>query len=170
MTVVTAPAVVNPAKTSPDVGFVSEIFPGPAFQDTARPLLVSVEAVRIVQPIWSEPMFVWRGWGIVVVLITFLCSLAAELITRGLAGRGYWETHSYPLAMALLGAAAVIWWTDARLYARQETRTLVDEKTGERLNFAPRHELFFIRMKWWSLVCAGGGIAVLLMNWAPGAK
>ena len=37
-------------------------------------------------------MFVWRGWGIVVVLITFLCSLVAELTTRGLAGRGYWET------------------------------------------------------------------------------
>lgn len=113
-------------------------------------------------------MFVWRGWGILVVLITFLCSLAAELITRGLVGRGYWETHSYPLAMALLGAAAVIWLADARLYARQETRTLVDEKTGERVHVAPRHELFFIRMKWWSLVCAGGGMAVLLMNWAPG--
>ena len=27
-------------------------------------------------------MFVWRGWGIVVVLITFLCSRAAELITE----------------------------------------------------------------------------------------
>jgi hypothetical protein len=115
-------------------------------------------------------MFVWRGWGIVVVLITFLCSLVAELITRGLAGRGYWETHSYPLAMALLGAAAVIWWADARLYARQEKRTLVDEKTGERFNVAPRHELFFVRMKWWSLVCAGGGMAVLLMNWVPGFK
>jgi len=25
-------------------------------------------------------------------------------------------------------------------------------------------------MKWWSLVCAGGGIAVLLMNWTPGFK
>ena len=45
-------------------------------------------------------MFVWRGWGIAVVLIMFLGSLAAELITRSLAGLGYWETHSYPLAMS----------------------------------------------------------------------
>ena len=113
-------------------------------------------------------MFVWRGGDILVVLITFLCSLAAELITRGLAGGGYWETHSYPLAMALLASAAVIWWADALLYARQAKRILVDEKTRERFNFAPRHEFFFIRMKWWSLVCAGVGIAVHVMNWAPG--
>ena len=115
-------------------------------------------------------MFVWRGWGIVVVFIAFLCSLVAELITRGLAGRGYWETHSYPLAMALLGAAALIWWADGRLYARGDKRTLVDEKTGERVTLAPRHELFFVRMKWWSLVCAGVAMAVLLMNWVPGFK
>jgi len=115
-------------------------------------------------------MFVWRGWGIAVVLITFLCSLAAELITRGLAGRGYWETHSYPLATALLAAGAVIWWADARLYSRQRKRTLVDEKTGERIDFAARHEFFFVRMRWWSLVCAGAGLAVLIMNWVPGFK
>lgn len=115
-------------------------------------------------------MFVWRGWGILVIPITFLFSLVAELITRGLAGRGYWETHSYPLATALLGAAAVIWWTDARLYSRKEKRTLVEEKTGERFNLAPRHDFFFIRMKWWSVVCAGFGIGMLLMNWIPGFK
>src|ERR1044072_2797579 len=115
-------------------------------------------------------MFVWRGWGILVVVIPLLCSLLAELITRGLADRGYWETHSYPLAMALLGAAVVIWAGDALLYSRKEKRTLVDEKTGERFNFSPRHEFFFVRMKWWSLVCAGVGIAALLMNWVPGVK
>jgi hypothetical protein len=114
-------------------------------------------------------MFVWRGWGIAVVLIVFLCSLAAELITRRLAGLGYWETHSYPFAMALLAAGAVIWWADSRLYSRQH-RTLVDEKTGERINFAPHHELFFVRMRWWSLVCAGAGVALLIMNWVPGFK
>jgi hypothetical protein len=55
---------------------------------------------------------IWRGRGFLVPLIAFLCSLGAELIAKSLGGEGYWETHTYPLSMALLVAAGLIWGAD----------------------------------------------------------
>jgi hypothetical protein len=115
------------------------------------------------------PMFIWRGRGFLVPPIAFLCSLGAELIAKSLGGEGYWETHSYPLSMALLVAAGLIWGADLYLF-RNPGRILRDEQTGDRFLFVPKHDLFFLRMRWWSLVCVGFAIAIFVANWTPGFK
>jgi len=111
-------------------------------------------------------MIVWRGWGIVVPVIVFLCALFAQMIANSLGGSEYWEQHSYPLSMALLVAGGLVWLADLYFY-RNPGRTMVDEKTGERFLVAPRHDFFFLRLRWWSLVCLGFAVAILVMNWAP---
>jgi hypothetical protein len=106
-------------------------------------------------------MFIWRGAGILVPVIAFACSLIGELLTRNLGGNEYWDTHSYPLSMALLVAGGLIWATDSYLF-RHPGRILRDEQTGERVLLAPKHDFFFMRMRWWTLVCIGFAIAILL--------
>ena len=94
-------------------------------------------------------MFIWRGAGILVPVIAFACSLIGELLTRNLGGNEYWDTHSYPLSMALLVAGGLIWATDSYLF-RHPGRILRDEQTGERVLLAPKHDFFFMRMRWWT--------------------
>ena len=115
-------------------------------------------------------MFIWRGWGFLVPLIAFLCTLSGELIAKILGGEGYWETHSYPLSMALLVAGGLIWGTDLYLFRNPAGRVLRDEQTGERVLFVRKHDFFFLRMRWWSLVCVGFAIAIFVANWTPGFK
>jgi hypothetical protein len=103
-------------------------------------------------------MFIWRGYGFLVPLIAFFCSLSAQLLANDLGGEGYWETHSYPVAVALIVAGGLIFGTDFFLY-RNPGHILRDEQTGQRVLFAPKHDFFFLRMRWWSLVCVGLGIA-----------
>jgi hypothetical protein len=81
-------------------------------------------------------MFIWRGWGFLVPLIAFLCSLSAQLIAKNLGGEGYWETHSFPLSMALLVAGGLIWAIELYLF-RNPGRILRDEETGERVSLVP---------------------------------
>jgi len=62
-------------------------------------------------------MFIWRGAGILVPVIAFVCSLLAELITRDLSGgKEYWDTHSTPFSLAMLVAGGLIWAMDSYLY------------------------------------------------------
>ena len=102
-------------------------------------------------------MIVWRGWGILVLVISFACALSGELIAKSFGGDDYWDTHRYPLSAALLVASGLIWVADFYLY-RNPGRMLRDEQTGERVLFKRTHDLFYIRMKWWSLVCVAGAV------------
>jgi hypothetical protein len=38
-------------------------------------------------------MLVWRGWGVVVPVVVFLCALFAQMISTNLGGAHYWEHH-----------------------------------------------------------------------------
>jgi hypothetical protein len=108
-------------------------------------------------------ILVWRGWGIVVPVVVFLSALFVQMISTKLAGDGYWEHHSYPLSMALLIAGGLIWLADRFLY-RNPGRITVDEKTGERFRWITRHDFFFVRLRWWSLVCLGAAVVVLILK------
>ena len=111
-------------------------------------------------------MFIWRGWGILVLLIVFLISLAGNLLCDLLAGKGYWELHSWPFASALLVAGGLIWAVDSYLSKKPE-RTLVDEKTGQRVTLVHKSDFFFIRMRWWGLISAAAGVLIFITNTVP---
>lgn len=112
-------------------------------------------------------MFIWRGWGILVLLIVFLSSLAGNLLCNLLGGKGYWELHSWPFASALLVAGGLIWAVDSYLSKKPE-RTLVDEKTGQRVTLVHKNDFFFIRMRWWGLISAAAGVLIFITNTVPG--
>ena len=75
-------------------------------------------------------MFIWRGWGVLVLFIVFLVSLIANFAANIFGGNGYWNTHAWPLASALIIAGGLIWMTDLYFF-RRPGKVLVDEKTGE---------------------------------------
>jgi hypothetical protein len=102
----------------------------------------------------------WRGWGIIVPIIIFLCGLVAYKLAGGTDES--WKQHSYPLAGALLVAAGLIWLADRYFYRNPDGRIFIDEKTGQRFRRVPTHDLFFLRLKWWSLVCIGLAVLVLI--------
>jgi hypothetical protein len=112
-------------------------------------------------------MFVWRGWGVLVPLIIFLSSLTANGVSILAGGKGYWETHGWPLAGALVVAGGLIRAVDSYLF-NKPARTLVDEKTGERLLLVHKNDLFFIPMKWWGVISAAIGILILISGAVPG--
>jgi len=76
-------------------------------------------------------MIVWRGWGILVAILIFGTSLAANELAIFFGGKGYWETHAWPFGCAMIVAGVFIWIADA-LLSKKPTRTLVDEKTGQK--------------------------------------
>jgi hypothetical protein len=112
-------------------------------------------------------MIIWRGWGALVFFIIFIVSLAANFVANILGGNGYWNTHGWPLASALIIAGGLIWIIDLYLF-KKPGRVLVDEKTGERVTLANNNDFFFIPMKWWGPISAAADILILATNWVPG--
>jgi hypothetical protein len=114
-------------------------------------------------------MIIWRGWGVIVIGVFFLCDLVANALANALGGNGYWDSHGWPMACALILAGGIIWAIDAFLAKRGE-RVLVDEQTGQRVVFRKHHDFFFVRLKWWGLIFSCLAVVILVTRWSPGAS
>ena len=112
-------------------------------------------------------MIVWRGAGVLVIFIIFTASLCANLLSISLAGKGYWETHSWPFASAMITAGGVIWLVDWIL-AKKPKRVLIDAETNERVLVGGERDFFFIPMKWWGPISVAIGAGSFLFGSTPG--
>ena len=101
-------------------------------------------------------MIVWRGRGILVAIITFLCLLITELLTRFFfRNNTYYQRYGWPKLSAFLVAAVLVW-----LLSRRKG----DDPRGiQGLTRAPlfreRDTLFHIAVRYWPpILCVLGMI------------
>jgi ABC-type Fe3+ transport system permease subunit len=101
-------------------------------------------------------MIIWQGFGFMVVVIVFGCSLIANLIFNAEAGEGYYSHHKWPLAVSLI-VSAVLCWLYAKYLGKRKGRVVIDKQTGREFTIIKKHTLFFIPVLYWApifLVCA----------------
>ena len=101
-------------------------------------------------------MIVWRGRGGAVALVTFLILLAVNFLADFFGGEGYWQENKIFLGLGCVFAGAFT------LFLHRGTdyskRVLIDQKTGEAFSLEPKHDLFFIPIKYWPFIFAFFGL------------
>lgn len=112
-------------------------------------------------------MFIWRGWGILAVIILGVCIVAGKSLTDSMLGPGYWDANAWPIACAIAMAGTLMWMLDGPL-ASTGSRMLVDEMTGRSVLLRKKNDLFFIPMHWWGILCIGLGATILINGTPPG--
>jgi hypothetical protein len=113
-------------------------------------------------------MIIWRGFGILVVVIAGAALVLTQLLGNALFGSGTYEGHSGPLGtLALLLAAAIVW-PLGRALNRRGARTLVDPATGQRVVLRPNHSLFFLPMEYWAPILGAGAVVWGLVSLVQG--
>jgi hypothetical protein len=107
-------------------------------------------------------MLVWRGWGILVVALSFAALLLTQLAGDAILGDGYYSAHGWPKFVALAMAALFVW-LFSRLLDARPGRVVIDKDTGEQLTLRGGDHLFFVPVRFWPpiLLIAGLGFAVL---------
>ena len=113
-------------------------------------------------------MIIWRGAGFLVFVITFGCSLVAQLLTNHLSGtETYWQAHAWPFAAAMVAAGAIVG-VVGRVLSTRTGKVLVDPATGEQHRVGGDHDLFFIPMKYWGTILLAIALAVVVFDAKPG--
>jgi hypothetical protein len=75
-------------------------------------------------------MIIWQGFGFLVAVIVFGCSLVANLIFNAKAGEGYYDHHKWPFAVSLLFSSAICWVLGDYLRGRPG-RVVIDKQSGK---------------------------------------
>jgi hypothetical protein len=108
-------------------------------------------------------MFIW-GRGGVIFLIAFGCALLMELSTRIAFGDvTYYQTHGWPMLVALWAAAGLVYALRPWFRVGQE-RTIIDKKTGQPRKISMEAEFFFVPARYWPVVLMALGLVFFFYN------
>jgi hypothetical protein len=108
-------------------------------------------------------MIIWSGLGFLVPIVAFGCFVLTELVVESALGDDtYYQEHTWPMALAF-GIAALGVAVLGKELKDEESRILVDEKTGERVAVnGTRHSFFFVPTRYWAPILLVIGLLVLL--------
>ena len=107
-------------------------------------------------------MFIWSGRGGLIILIYFFIASIFQITCDTINGKEYWNNNHWVLGSAFLLTAVCVYFLN--LKTDTKSRDFLDEKTGERFAYKPKHTLFFIPIKWWSHILASIGIYFIVNN------
>lgn len=105
-------------------------------------------------------IIVWRGLGLLVLFVTLGCCVGANLLANKFLGDGYWEHNGWPFAAGIGAAGAICW-----LLGRRLNRTARRDANPRR---PWTHDLFWLRMEWWSFPLVAAAAYCLVTGWKPG--
>ncbi|MFM2481696.1 hypothetical protein [Celerinatantimonas sp. YJH-8] len=96
---------------------------------------------------------IWRGWGILVVPIVIIITLAVvsmmDMLPQGIAG----HLHHFDITVAMILSAIAVWFVGCKLN-NQPGRELIDRQTGQLVTLKTTHSLFFIPVQYWVIPLA----------------
>ncbi|MDR1462761.1 MAG: hypothetical protein LBI68_06460 [Azoarcus sp.] len=102
-------------------------------------------------------MIIWRGWGILALVIPVTLAMLTESMCDELLDGG----ASSAYLQAGFGAGLLAVWFLGRWLNDRPQRILLDPKSGERVVLIGEHSLYWIPMQYWALIGLGG----LVMYW-----
>ncbi len=116
-------------------------------------------------------MLIWRGWGVLTVVILFGALILTQLVVDGLSGDGTYEANPYLYGgFALIAGGMATHLTGRWLDSRGRRRDLVDQATGERFVLQDRNDLFWISMRTWGLIAIVAGTAMFSFGIVNGVR
>ena len=106
-------------------------------------------------------IFIWRGWGWIVLVAGFTSFLLMQLLVNAVAGQGTYESNSRLFGtLAMLVAAVVVFVVSNWRKSKEKPRTLRDESTGKRVIVNYQSTFFLIPLRYWSYIFLGGAVLI----------
>lgn len=104
-------------------------------------------------------MLIWRGYGILVALIAIACFVGAMVGAESFWGKPLpMDKRALSELLGMLVAAALVYGLHLALEKSYPPRVVIDKETGKEINLVPKHDFFFIPVKYWPYVLGALGI------------
>jgi hypothetical protein len=109
-------------------------------------------------------MFVWRGFGLAVVGLTFVSLLLTELGVESLfSDDAYYQEHGWPKLLALVLAAGLVLLLSNH-FENRPARIVIDKETGQEIALKDKHDLFFVPLRYWPAILVVAGFAFMIFG------
>lgn len=96
-------------------------------------------------------MIIWKGNGIVVIILFVIGYWITSFTANSIWGAGYTASHDWVIAAGIALGSIFCWLAGVSL-ERRGTRVVIDKATQQEMTLRSSDSLFFIPVKWWALI------------------
>jgi hypothetical protein len=95
---------------------------------------------------------IWRGWGVLVVIIPIVFLLLGQLAIDAVYGDGFYKAQSSWFApLMFILSSPLIYYIGYKLNDKNE-KILIDPETNEEVILKKSNDLFWIPMQYWAFI------------------
>lgn len=108
-------------------------------------------------------MIIWKGWGILALIIPVAFSVLIGLGLEYFNGDGFYKNSSVAMPVAFVLAAGFVFWV-GHLLAQKTGRVLIDPQSQEKIVLKEQHSMFWIPLRYWGIVLTVIAVWMYLAN------
>ena len=110
-------------------------------------------------------MLIWRGYGILVIVVAFVCYHVTRMTADYFLGSPV--AHTSRPVVTLIGmilAAVLVYALNVAIERANRPQIVIDKATGKEIALISKHDLFFIPVKFWPYILGILGIYFLFQQ------
>jgi len=108
-------------------------------------------------------MIVWKGWGLLALIIPLFFSLLAGSVFDAIYGESFYKNSEWAMPMILSLSSVLLYFMGIKLN-NKPGRILIDPENNEQIELKTRHTMFWIPIQYWAFIVVGISIWMYIAN------
>ena len=108
-------------------------------------------------------MIIWKGWGILGVLIPVLLSISVDATTDSMLGVNMYKNSTWAMPLVLALSAIIVYFVGYKLN-NKPGKIVIDPENNERIELKTVHSIFWIPLQYWAGIILAFSIWMYIVN------
>ena len=108
-------------------------------------------------------MVVWKGWGILGLLIPFIFSLSVGSAVDALLGANMYKNSEWAMPLVLALSAVAVYFVGNTLN-KKPGKIVIDPENNEKIELKKVHSMFWIPLQYWAVIIVAISIWMYMAN------
>ncbi len=108
-------------------------------------------------------MIVWKGWGILALLIPLIISLSVGLTIDSYYGEGFYKNSTWAMPL-VLGISSIVVFILGYKINSKTGKIVIDPENNERIELKTTHSMFWIPLQYWGFIILAIAIWMYISN------
>ena len=96
-------------------------------------------------------MIVWKGWGLMALLIPFFCTLFVGTAVDFIYGIHFYRSSDWAMPLVLALSSVIVFYLGYKLNTKPG-RIVIDIETNEKIELKSTHSMFWIPLQYWAVL------------------
>lgn len=108
-------------------------------------------------------MLIWKGWGLLALLIPLFCSVLVGEVVDANYGEDFYKNSEWAMPLVLSLSSLPLLFIGYKLN-KKPGRVVMDVETQERFELKTIHSMFWIPLQYWPLIIVGISVWMYVSN------